>query len=186
MSMIRRSWWRSAFTLASTASLCVGCAVGPDYVRPSVATPSAYKEVAGWAQAAPADAHDKGEWWSLFNDQVLDELEQRVMTSNQNIAAASAAYAQARALVREQRAEIFPSVDLTAGATRARSNSISTATSTTSNNYRVEIGASWEVDVWGRIRRSIESAKANAAATAADLANARLSAQGELASDYWQ
>jgi NodT family efflux transporter outer membrane factor (OMF) lipoprotein len=167
-------------------SLCVGCAVGPDYVRPSVATPSAYKEVAGWTQATPADAHDKGEWWTLFNDPVLNELEQRVMTSNQNIAAASAAYAQARALVREQRAEIFPSVDLAAGTARSRSNNVNTGASSTSNNYRVEIGASWEVDVWGRIRRSVESAKANAAATAADLANARLSAQGELASDYWQ
>lgn len=185
MSAIRRPW-KPTLALLTSASLCASCAVGPNYVRPSVATPGAYKEVSGWSHATPADAQDKGAWWTLFNDPVLNDYEQRVMTSNQTIAAASAAYAQARAIVREQRAAIFPSVDLGAGATRANINNAGTGATNTSTNYKVDIGASWELDVWGRIRRSIENAKASAAASAADLANARLSAQGELASDYWQ
>lgn len=177
---------KTMLTLLTSATLCAGCAVGPDYVRPEVNTPAAYKEVSGWSKAAPADAQSKGEWWTLFNDPVLNDYQQRVMSANQSIAAASAAYAQARAIVREQRSAIFPTIDLGAGATRANINNAGTGAATTRNNYKVDIGATWEVDVWGRIRRSIEGAKANAAASAADLANARLSAQGELASDYWQ
>jgi NodT family efflux transporter outer membrane factor (OMF) lipoprotein len=171
---------------SAAAVLCSSCAVGPDYVRPTVTAPAAYKEAGDWAHATPADAQEKGDWWTLFNDPVLNDLQQQVAISNQTIAAASAAYEQARALLREQRAAIFPSVDLSAGATRSNRAGSNVNTTTIGNTYKVDIGASWELDVWGRIRRSVENARASAAASAADLANARLSAQGELASSYWQ
>lgn len=186
--LIKRRYAQSMIIATLTTSVLCGCAVGPDYVRPNITMPTAYKENSGWVQATPADNQDKGEWWRAFNDATLDDLEQRVMSGNQSIALAAANYEQARALVREQRAQMFPSVDLSAGATRANTSaSTSTSTGTQSGNvYKVAIGASWEADVWGRIRRSVENARDTAQASAADLANARLSAQGELASDYWQ
>jgi NodT family efflux transporter outer membrane factor (OMF) lipoprotein len=178
---------------AGVALLCTACAVGPDYKRPSAAAPASFREGEGWVTAAPADNAPKGEWWSTFADSTLDDLLKHVATSNQTVAASAAAYEQARALVREQRADMFPSIDLDAGATRARSGSgaataasTGTGTSRIGNSYQVDIGASWELDVWGRLRRSVQNARATAQASAADLANARLSAQGELASDYWQ
>jgi NodT family efflux transporter outer membrane factor (OMF) lipoprotein len=180
------------------ALLCTACAVGPDYKRPSAAAPASFREGEGWVTAAPADNAPKGEWWATFADPELDGLLKRVETSNQTVAASAAAYAEARALVREQRADMFPSIDLDAGATRGKSGSGAASTGTgtgagsgsgtgrIANSYQVDIGASWELDVWGRLRRSVQNARATAQASAADLANARLSAQGELASDYWQ
>jgi NodT family efflux transporter outer membrane factor (OMF) lipoprotein len=164
-----------------------GCAVGPDYQRPSTPDVSAFKEAEGWVPAAPADALERGAWWSLFGDPVLDQLAARVEVSNQNVAAAVAAYAQARALVRGQRAALFPSVTLNSSASRSGSSSSATTTSTggrINNNYQFGIGGSWEPDVWGRLGRAIDGASASAQASAADLASARLSAQGELATNY--
>ncbi|MBW8721845.1 MAG: RND transporter, partial [Polaromonas sp.] len=94
-----------------------GCAVGPNYKTPTTAEVSTFKEAEGWVPAVPADALERGPWWSLFNDPVLNQLQSRVDVSNQNVALAVAAYAQARALVREQRASLFPSVTLDGGAT---------------------------------------------------------------------
>jgi NodT family efflux transporter outer membrane factor (OMF) lipoprotein len=180
--------------------LLAACAVGPDYQRPSAPTPTAFRETApGWVQAAPADALDRGPWWTLFGDPALDDLAQRVAVSNQNVAAASAAYEQARALVREQRASLFPTVSLDGGATRSggggsrsvvtstgsNTGAVTTGSRSASNRYQVSIGASWEPDVWGRLRRGVDSASASAQASAADLASATLSAQGELAADYF-
>ena len=165
-----------------------GCAVGPDYQRPSTPDISAFKEAEGWVPAAPADALERGPWWSLFGDPVLDQLAARVEVSNQNVAAAVGAYAQARALVREQRASLFPSVTLNSGANRSHSSSGSSAVSSsggrTGNSFSASIGASWEPDVWGRLGRTVDGASASAQASAADLASARLSAQGELAVNY--
>ena len=148
----------------------------------------AHKEAEGWVPAAPADALARGPWWSLFGDPVLDQLAARVEVSNQNVAAAVGAYAQARALVREQRASLFPSVTLDGGANRSHSSSGSSSTSgsggRTGNSFSASIGASWEPDVWGRLGRAVDSASASAQASAADLASARLSAQGELAVNY--
>ncbi|MGH8079547.1 MAG: efflux transporter outer membrane subunit [Lysobacter sp.] len=165
------------------------CAAGPDYVRPQLAVPADYKEVVSadgtrWNAAAPADGSDRGAWWSAFQDPALDGLMQQVEVSNQNLAAAEAAYRQARALVREQRASLFPTVSLDGSATRARS--AGSAGSSVGQNYRYDIGASWEPDVWGRIRRNVEGARASADASEADLASARLAAQGELAANYFQ
>jgi NodT family efflux transporter outer membrane factor (OMF) lipoprotein len=159
-----------------------GCAVGPAYQRPDAPTPASYKEAQGWVVAAPADALDRGPWWTLFDDPLLDDLAQRVEVSNQNVAAAVAAYAQARALVREQRASLFPVVTLDGGASRSGGGASSTGAG---SRYQFGIGGSWEPDVWGRLRRGVESASASAQAGAADLASARLSAQGELATNYF-
>lgn len=198
---------RSLTTAAVAAALC-GCAVGPDYVRPSTPVAPAYKEQAykegaggtpGWNPARPADLASRGDWWALFNDPALDGLEARVAVSNQNVAAAEAAYRQAEALVREQRAALLPTLDLTGGATRSGGGRGSSGTVITSgagsvvtggsgrssSTYRASVGASWEADVWGRIRRGIESARGSAQASEADLAAARLSAQATLAADYF-
>ncbi|WP_293907432.1 efflux transporter outer membrane subunit [Phenylobacterium sp.] len=189
---------RTALALLACAALA-GCAVGPNYARPSAPISPAYKEAEGWSPAAPADALDRGDWWTLFGDPGLDGLETRVKVSNQNIAAAEAAYRQARALVSEQRAALFPTVSLTGGGTRSGNgggggttviNPDGTTTTTggaggSRTTYRASLGATWEPDVWGRIRRAVEGAKASAQASDADLANATLSAQGELAADYF-
>jgi len=190
----------SAAPLVAAAAVLAGCAVGPDYHRPAAPISAAFKEQPGWTRAAPADALDRGDWWRLFGDPVLDGLERRVEVSNQNIAAAEAAYRQARALVRQQRASLFPTVSLNGGATRTGGGGTGSrviigggggGTGTVTGGggarttYRVDIGGAWEPDVWGRIRRTVENARANAQASEADLAAARLSAQGELAADYF-
>ncbi|WP_341903760.1 efflux transporter outer membrane subunit [Polaromonas sp. YR568] len=180
----------SLLVAAFLALLVTGCAVGPDYQRPTTVDVTAFKEAEGWVPAAPADALERGPWWELFNDPVLNQLASRVEVSNQNVATAVAAYAQARALVREQRAGLFPSVNLSGGASRSgTSASTNNATGLTtggrvSNNYQVSLGGSWEPDVWGRLGRTVDSARASEQASAADLASARLSAQGELAVSY--
>jgi NodT family efflux transporter outer membrane factor (OMF) lipoprotein len=175
-----RSGARRGIAAALMVSMLTACAVGPTYERPAALVPTQYKEGVDWMVATPADALERGPWWTLFNDPVLDELEARVEVSNQNVAAAVAAYEQARALVREQRAALFPVVSLTSGASRAGAGDTSGA-----NSYRVGIGGTWEPDVWGRLRRTVEAASASAQASNADLAAARLSAQGELAINYF-
>jgi len=171
---------------AALALLASGCAVGPDYQRPATPDVSRFKEAEGWVPAAPADALERGPWWSLFGDPVLDQLASRVEVSNQNVAPAVAAYAQARALVRQQRASLFPSVTLDGGANRSRGSG-NTALGTVGrvgNNYQLSISGSWEPDLLGRPGRAVDGATAGAQASAADLASARLSAQGELAVNY--
>lgn len=161
-------------------ALLAGCAVGPAYQVPTTPQPAAFKEAAGWRPAAPADTLERGPWWTLFNDPQLTSLAEQVEVSNQNVAAAVASYAQARALVQEQRASLFPSLGLSLSADRSGGRNTDSATS-----YRSSIGASWEPDIWGRLRAGVSAAGANAAASAADLAAARLSAQGELAINYF-
>ena len=158
--------------------LITGCAVGPSYQRPMTPEVSVYKEAGDWVVAASADALERGPWWQLFNDPVLNDLAGRVEVSNQNVTAAVAAYAQARALVAEQRAGLFPSVTLGSSANRTQNAGSSR------NNFQASLGASWEPDVWGRLQNIANGAAATAAASAADLATARLSAQGELAVSY--
>lgn len=169
--------------------LITGCAVGPVYERPTAPEVVAYKEAGDWVRAAPADALERGPWWNLFNDPVLNDLAARVEVSNQNVAAAVAAYAQARALVAEQRAGLFPSVTLGGGANRSGNGggtvNVNAAQSNRSNtNYQASVGAAWEPDVWGRLQSVANGAAAIAAASAADLATAKLAAQGELAINY--
>jgi NodT family efflux transporter outer membrane factor (OMF) lipoprotein len=160
--------------------LLAGCAVGPAYKVPSTPEPAAFKEAAGWTPAAPADTLERGPWWTLFKDPLLNQLAEQVEVSNQNVAAAVASYTQARALVQEQRASLFPSVGLNLSADRSGGRNTDSASS-----FRSNIGASWEPDIWGRLRAGVSAAGASAAASAADLAAARLSAQGELATNYF-
>jgi NodT family efflux transporter outer membrane factor (OMF) lipoprotein len=167
--------------LALAACLLGGCAVSPAYHRPSTPEPAAFKEADGWVPAAPADALERGPWWTLFGDPTLNQLADSIEVSNQNVAAAVAAYAQARALVSEQRAALFPVVALNTSADRSGGGGAAGA----GNQYRLNIGGSWEPDVWGKLRAGVSGAVASAQASAADLAAARLSAQGELALDYF-
>jgi NodT family efflux transporter outer membrane factor (OMF) lipoprotein len=176
---------KTPLLVMTTAALLSACAVGPDYQRPDIATPGAYKEApqaaAGWFPAAPADALDRGPWWQLFGDNELNALVAQVEVSNQNVAAAVAAYAQAQALVREQRAGLFPTISADGSAKRSGGGAAGGA----ANNFQAGLGASWAPDIWGALRRSVESAQAGAQASDADLAAARLSAQGELATNYF-
>jgi NodT family efflux transporter outer membrane factor (OMF) lipoprotein len=180
MTALFRRATRRAASLALLLAL-TACAVGPSYQRPAFNAPLAYKEAEGWVVAMPADALDRGPWWTLFGDPELDALAAQVEVSNQNVAAAAAAYAQARALLAAQRASLFPVVSLGGGASRSGTGSSDSAR----NNFQASIGASWEPDVWGRLRTASDGAEASAQASAADLASARLSAQGELAVAYF-
>ncbi|MFM2088946.1 MAG: hypothetical protein RLZZ237_3815 [Pseudomonadota bacterium] len=174
---------------ASALALLAGCSVSPTYEVPTAAVPQTFKEAAGWQPAAPADALERGPWWTLFGDAQLNQLAESIEISNQNVAESIASYEQARALVREQRASLFPTVNLTGSGTRSGNGSGSgnggVGQQSVSNNYRASIGASWEPDVWGKLRAGVTGAEASAAASAADLASARLSAQGELAINYF-
>ena len=165
---------------ALAASLAAGCAVGPAYQRPSTPEPAAFKEAQGWVPAAPADALERGPWWQLFDDPVLNGLAAGVEVSNQNVALAVANYAQARALVAQARSSLFPAVNLNLSGDRAGVRGQGA-----DKVYRRNLGGSWEPDVWGRLRAGVTSAQAGLEATAADLASARLSAQGELAVNYF-
>ena len=171
---------RHLLALAAAAVLLAGCAVSPAYETPTAAAPQTFKEAAGWQPAAPADTLERGPWWTLFGDAQLNQLAEGIDISNQNVAAAIASYEQARALVREQRASLFPTVSLSGSGTRSGGGEQQAA-----NNYRAALGASWEPDIWGRLRAGVTGADASAAASAADLAAARLSAQGELATNYF-
>jgi NodT family efflux transporter outer membrane factor (OMF) lipoprotein len=202
------------------------CEVGPDYVRPDAPVTDAYKEApqqaadgTDWTPAAPSDAVTKGNWWEIYNDPVLNDLEMQVDVSNQNLKEAEAAYRYAQAEVAAARAEFFPTIS-TSGSQQfsqsggyGRGGGVISGGSTTvvspagssqggtvtqgstvqsvgangvTRQYTLSADASWTIDVWGRIRRQVESTVANAEASAADLANAKLSAEGTLATDYFE
>ena len=195
--MTRRNWGGPALLCLITA----GCMVGPDYHAPDAPPSAGFKELAGWQIAQPGDAVDRGVWWSVYHDPVLDGLERQIDVSNQNLKAAEAQYRNAKALVDEARANLFPTLGVNASDTRSSSggSSLSSGSSISSSGsfssgsgsrtrttYQLEGSASWDLDVWGRIRRQVESNVAEAQASAADVASARLSAQGSLATFYFQ
>jgi NodT family efflux transporter outer membrane factor (OMF) lipoprotein len=157
------------------------CAVGPDYHRPKMETSADFKESAEWKPSEPNDVFNRGPWWEIFKDDVLNDLEKHVDISNENVKAAAAAFDQARALVSQAKAGYWPTVDVSAG--RQRGSSMGGPTVTTNS---VSASANWALDIWGQIRRSTESNRASAQASAAALAAARLSAQSELATDYFE
>jgi NodT family efflux transporter outer membrane factor (OMF) lipoprotein len=163
-----------------------GCMVGPDYHRPAPVLSAQYKELAGWVPAHPADDIPKGAWWLIYHDPFLTSLEGRVAVSNQTIANFAAQYAQAQAIVDETRAQLFPVLGATASVTRSRAGSggVGTGGGGTRTQYIVQGSASWDLDLWGRIRRQVQSDVAAAQVSAADLRNAVLSAQASLATDY--
>jgi NodT family efflux transporter outer membrane factor (OMF) lipoprotein len=145
--------------------------------------PTSYKQH-GWKTAEPKDATNRGDWWAIYDDPVLDGLEKQIEISNQTLIAAAAAYRQARAVVAESRAGYFPSVSLTGAGTRSGQGGAKT--SAVNSKIDLTADASWSADLWGRIRRTVESDVANAQASAADLASARLSAQAQLATLYFE
>lgn len=170
-----------------------GCKVGPNYKVPAMPAPPAYTDNGhngDWATAKPADGVDRGNWWAVFQDPELNNLEQRCATANQNIAAALHAYEQAHDLVRENRSSLYPTVSIGAGASRngASSNAPLRAVNGATSywDFLIPVSIAWEPDLWGGVRRQIESSAANAQATSADLANTRLSLQGLLAVTFIQ
>jgi NodT family efflux transporter outer membrane factor (OMF) lipoprotein len=176
--------------LLAALPLC-GCLVGPTYNKPAAPIAVAYKELAGWKPAAPADTIDRGAWWSVYHDPLLDKLESEIDISNQTLAASYAAWRQSQALVREAQSQLYPSLGATASSTRSASGGGGGSSSrfgsggSTLTSASLEAAASWTLDVWGSIRRTVESDVAGAQASEADVANARLSAQGAVASDYF-
>ncbi len=171
------------FALAALA-LLAGCMVGPDYKRPEAPTPTDYKED-GWKPAEPKDAARRGDWWSIYNDPVLDGLEKQIDISNQTLKSAEAAYDQARAVVAEGVAGLFPTLSLTGSGTRSGQGA-TVVPPAAASSFNLSAAASWDTDLWGRLRRTVESEVAGAQASAADLANARLVAQGQLATLYFE
>jgi NodT family efflux transporter outer membrane factor (OMF) lipoprotein len=177
------------------------CTVGPKYQRPAVESAPAYKEAEGWKLAQPGDAALHGNWWELFGDSQLNALEQQVNVSNQNIAAAFASFMQARAVVKEAQSQYFPTLTVSPSVSRTRSSATlaagagGTTSGTTTiagsgggifNNFDLPFDASWTPDLWGRVRNTVRGNVAAAQASAADLENTRLTAQAELAVDYYQ
>ena len=175
-------------SLSITSTLCLlvlsGCTVGPDYQRPTMAVPLHYKEARHWQQATPRDDLSKGTWWAVYHDPELDRLLRQVSISNQNVANYAALYRQANALVSGSQADLMPTVGYDASTTRSSSHS--SGGRTTSNTHQAELSASWELDLWGKLRRTVEENRASAEASAAELNNVTLSAQSELAQDYFQ
>ncbi|MDJ0039618.1 NodT family efflux transporter outer membrane factor (OMF) lipoprotein [Pantoea allii] len=166
--------------------LLSGCTVGPDYQRPTMAMPVHYKEAKGWQQATPQDDQHKGAWWTVYQDATLSSLLSQVSISNQNVAEYAAQYRQAQALAAQSRAALFPTLGYDASTTRSGSHGATDSTRTTSSSHQAALNASWELDLWGKLRRTREENQASAQASAAELANITLSAQAELAEDYFQ
>jgi NodT family efflux transporter outer membrane factor (OMF) lipoprotein len=180
--------------IATAAALVLGgCLVGPNYKAPAVPAPPAYSDSGhngDWASAKPADAADRGAWWAVYQDPELNDLEQRCASANQNIAAALHVYEQAHDLVRVNRAALYPTVSIGGSASRNRiSNTTPLRPAASPADYwefLIPLNISWEPDLWGGVRRQIESSAANAQASAADLADTRLSLQGMLAVTFLQ
>jgi NodT family efflux transporter outer membrane factor (OMF) lipoprotein len=182
---------RPLFVLSAIAvlQLC-GCMVGPAYKRPTAEVPTAYKELGNWKEAQPNDQHLGGNWWEMFQDPQLNALELQVNVSNQNLKAAEAQYTQARAALRYNRAAYFPAI---AGGVNASRNKISNnrpptlaTNGVTYNDFQIPFELSYEVDVWGRVRRTVESYRDQAQASAADLATVNLSMHAQVALFYFQ
>jgi NodT family efflux transporter outer membrane factor (OMF) lipoprotein len=165
----------------SLVLLLNGCLVGPDYHRPSVPVPTEYKELAGWTVAAPAADAPKGDWWTAFNDPLLDTLEPMVSVSNQTVRQDYANYQQALAEVQVARSALFPTAAVTASATKQHDTSVTFGKPATVSAGSLEGSVSWAPDLWGAVRRAIQESKATAQASAATLANATLSEQTALA-----
>lgn len=179
---------RGTLVLGLAAALS-GCMVGPDYKRPDVQTPQAFKEAGDWKVAQPGDETPRGSWWEVFGDPQLNALIEQVEISNQNVLVAEAQFRQARALVAASRAALFPTLNGNASITRSRSPTGvigGTTAGRVITNRSASLDAGWELDLWGQVRRAVEANTASSQASSADLAGARLSAQAELAADYFQ
>ncbi len=162
--------------------LCAGCTIGRKYQRPLVETPNNLKEMTDngqWKMAAPSDATLKGQWWEIFGDPELNRLEEMVEVNNQNVKQAEAQFREARALVAGARANYYPSIGTSPTISQTYVNGLS------NQNFQGPLPASWEPDLWGRVRLAVQSSINNAQVSAADLENLRLSQQATLATDYF-
>jgi NodT family efflux transporter outer membrane factor (OMF) lipoprotein len=188
---------RRAAVAALVGMLFAGCMVGPKYEKPSAPTTPAYKELDGWKVATPSDALPKGPWWTIYGDPELNALAEQVSAANQDLKVAEARLTAARAQVRFNRAALFPTISATAGASARRESGnqpfLTPNASTLNGIGRGSVGdillgldMSYEVDLWGRVRRTVRAAKQEAQATAGDLETARLSLQAELVVDYFE
>lgn len=183
---------KTSLALLALLASVAGCAVGPDYRRPDVAIPVAYKETGEWKPAEPKDSAPRGNWWEIYGDAELNVLVSQVEVSNQNVLAAAAQYRQALALLGNARAAYFPTIGAGLSGSRAQAATSASGTSAATpgapalNTVKLSFSASWEADVWGQIGRNVESSDASAQATQADLQSALLSAQGMLVQTYFQ
>ncbi|MDD5322213.1 MAG: efflux transporter outer membrane subunit [Methylococcales bacterium] len=166
--------------------MLISCTVGPDYRRPSSAASAHFKELKGWKQAQPRDHELPGKWWEIFNDTYLNTLEEQVDSANQSIAQAEAQYRQAQSLVQTAAAAYFPTSTATATVNRFRAASgQNVAVSGVKYLFGAALSAAWEPDLWGSVRRQVESSEASAQASAATLQALRLSTQATLAQNYF-
>jgi NodT family efflux transporter outer membrane factor (OMF) lipoprotein len=175
--------------LVLTALVLAACAVGPDYRRPEVPVSADFKEAREWKQAEPREAIDRGRWWAIYGDPVLDGLEAQVGVGNQSLKQAEATFRAARALAEQAQASLWPVLSASAGLTRSQSGAarVTGAPSAGITTLRTaELDASWEIDLWGGLRRAAEVGRESARASHGDLEAARLSLQAQLASDYFQ
>jgi len=182
---------RAAGLAALVAILLGGCMVGPKYTKPSAPVTPAYKEMDGWKTAQPSDHLPRGQWWTVFGDAELNVLEEQIAAANQNLRIAEARLREARALVRFNRAALFPTISASAGASSVRGSGnrpflTPNVNTGSSGDLLFSLDMSYEIDLWGRVRRTVEAARHEAQATAADLETARLSLQAELALDYFE
>jgi NodT family efflux transporter outer membrane factor (OMF) lipoprotein len=203
---MRRSLWSRAqaraFALINVIAVALtGCTIGPNYSPEPAPVPTQFKELKGWKRATPSDDVARGDWWKVYKDRGLNELLPQVEVSNQTVAAAAAAYEEARAVIREAQAALFPVGTAEYSVTRTRTGPLALGSNTAAGagsfsgagsggaiyttTYTVPISGTWDLDVWGRIRRQIESNTSGAQASAADLDNAKLSAQAQLAIAYF-
>lgn len=180
--------YKSPIILTVIACMLSGCMLGPDYVKPATAQPAAFKEAAGWKVAEPKDDVIREKWWQLFNDEQLNSLEEQVEISNQNIVAVKARFRQAQALVASSRSAYLPVITGSASKTRNQPSGNSTNTingPAIRDTNALSLNLDWEADVWGRIGRTVEASEATAKASTSDIAAALLSAQAELAQNYF-
>jgi NodT family efflux transporter outer membrane factor (OMF) lipoprotein len=182
--------WKTAALLAVAALQLTGCVVGPKYHPPAIQAPPAYKETGDWKPAEPNDQNLGGTWWTIFQDLRLNALEEQVNVSNQNLKAAQAQFQQARAVLRYYRADYYPTATTGPSATRTRLSANAptnlTLRGTTYNDFVLPFDVSYQADVWGRVRKNVESYREQAQASAADLATVNLSMHADLAVDYFQ
>ena len=183
---------RTIFSLASMTVLLSGCMVGPKYVKSTVPMAPGFKEDSAWQTAKPADNALRGDWWTIFGDEQLNTLEPLIAQENQSAKAAEARFREARSLIQFNKANLAPTIGTTpsAGGLRESSNRPYFSSTVTNSNgigdLQLPLDLSYEVDLWGRIRRGISAAREEATASAGDYQSALLSLQAELAVDYFE
>jgi NodT family efflux transporter outer membrane factor (OMF) lipoprotein len=186
----QQTLWMHGLLAVAVLSLS-GCVVGPKYHTPATPAPPAYKEVGDWKPAQPNDQNLGGNWWTIFQDPQLNALEEQINVGNQNLKAAEAQFRQARAALRYNRADYYPTVTIAPSATRTRVSSHRPPPNgifngITENDFVLPVDVSYQADVWGRVRKNVESFREQAQASAADLATVNLSMHADLAIDYFQ